>query len=243
MVGMDRTQEQPSPLVTRKLKLSGLSRSGMVADVRRHRTGPLAYLAGRNTAAVLLLSGWAAELVVLEDGRRQIIDLLLPGQLVSPQVVRGEVAAFTPCATAAVRIADATEEDAERALLHLVAAERSAREARLFAAVVSLGRRSAYERLAHLLLNVHLRLFELGLAQRDSFDLPLTQELLSDVVGLSVVHVNRTLQLLRSERHLSWQNGRVVFMDRAALAATVGYAYGKSPVPTGGAADSLRRSA
>ena len=63
--------------------------------------------------------------------------------------------------------------------------------------MVGLGRRSAYARIAHLLCEMGLRLQAVGLAQNGSYDLPVTQMELADALGLTTVHVNRTLQQLR----------------------------------------------
>jgi CRP-like cAMP-binding protein len=238
---MDRMPEQPSALLTRKLNLCGVTRPALVTDIQRQRVGPLTHTADQ--APILLLSGWAAEICILDDGRRQIVDLLLPGQILSPQVIPGGVAALTVGATAAFRFAELSDEEAQRTFRDLIEVERRAREARLFASVVNLGRRSAYERLAHLLLDLHLRLLEVGLAQRDSFALPLTQEILSDVVGLSIVHVNRTLQSLRAEGRLTLHSSRAVFPNRAALADAVGYACDGEILPGVGADATRRRSA
>ena len=59
------------------------------------------------------------------------------------------------------------------------------------------GRRSAYERVAHLLLELRVRLRRVGLADNNEFSLPLTQELMADALGLTTIHTNRMLRLLR----------------------------------------------
>jgi CRP-like cAMP-binding protein len=89
--------------------------------------------------------------------------------------------------------------------------------------VVRLGRMSAFERIAHLLLEVHERLAQVGLATDSAFHLPLTQEMLSDVVGLSVVHLNRTLQSLRREQLVGFKQGYVTLVDRPSLVTIAGY--------------------
>ena len=64
---------------------------------------------------------------------------------------------------------------------------------------INTGRRTPPERLAHFLLEIYSRLEAVGLASEDSFDLPFSQEVMSDVLGLSVPHLNRTLAKLRSD--------------------------------------------
>lgn len=77
------------------------------------------------------------------------------------------------------------------------------------------------ERLAHLFLELHERLEVIGQTDGDRFPLPLTQETLADVSGLSVVHVNRTLQELRRENLARFEKGWVHLLDRRALAEAV----------------------
>jgi CRP-like cAMP-binding protein len=89
--------------------------------------------------------------------------------------------------------------------------------------VVRLGRRSALERLAHLIMEVHERLQRTGLADRATLPWPLTQEAMADVLGLSIVHVNRTLQQLRREGLITLRAGRAVIPDVERLAALAGW--------------------
>jgi CRP-like cAMP-binding protein len=69
----------------------------------------------------------------------------------------------------------------------------------LLDATARLGRQSAIERFAHLLLELRDRLLDVGLASARAFPMPLTQEMLADTLGLTSVHVNRTLQVMRQE--------------------------------------------
>jgi CRP-like cAMP-binding protein len=84
---------------------------------------------------------------------------------------------------------------------------------------VRLGRQTAYERMAHLLLELHARLTEIGEARGDSFNLPVKQEVLADALGLSLVHVNRTLQQMRRDRLVDMRGAQMTFLDRGALEA------------------------
>ncbi len=88
---------------------------------------------------------------------------------------------------------------------------------------VNLSQRNATERLAHLLCELYLRLRGVGLtnggAEGPSFEVPVTQELLGDAIGLSTVHVNRTLQELREAGLVIWRGKRVTIPDLEALQA------------------------
>jgi CRP-like cAMP-binding protein len=99
------------------------------------------------------------------------------------------------------------------------ALERAAAEEHhfLLQQIARLGRQTAHERLAHLLLELNFRLGQRGLAAGGALDMPLTQENLADALGLSVVHVNRTLQQMRRENVIELARGRLRLLDIAAL--------------------------
>ena len=83
--------------------------------------------------------------------------------------------------------------------------------------VVDLGRRTARERLAHLVLELLCRLRLVGLADGGTFALPLTQGVLADVLGLSIVHVNRTLRWLNDEGLVCYRPGQLEVRDIPGL--------------------------
>jgi CRP-like cAMP-binding protein len=84
--------------------------------------------------------------------------------------------------------------------------------------VANVGRREAYERIAHVLCEVYVRLKAVGLANGQAYMMPVTQAELGDATGLSTVHVNRTLQELRGDGLISTpKNGRVVIEDWEGL--------------------------
>ncbi len=85
--------------------------------------------------------------------------------------------------------------------------------------LVGLGRRSACERLAHLISELLMRLRAVGLADGESFALPLTQELMADLLGLSTPHLNRMVRLLREEGLVTIEHHHVTVHDFKSLAA------------------------
>jgi CRP-like cAMP-binding protein len=176
--------------------------------------------------ARLITEGWACRHRTLADGRRQIIGFLLPGDLIG---VRRQPGPLDLCATVAltrVQCLDATSlrdpvmRDLGRCPGLASALRRAERleEAQLLDHVTRLGRQTAYERVAHLLLELHGRLTTAGLATGPSFPMPLTQETLADALGLSVVHVNRILQQLRREKLVELRAGRAVLLHPELLA-------------------------
>jgi CRP-like cAMP-binding protein len=184
-----------------------------------------------------ILSGWACRQRLLSDGRRQIFSLLLPGDAV------GFCVEPSPLSSAAVvaltKVALTTADSLTGGLIPPASSPSSAQDPWQFADhmrrsasledellldhVVRLGRQTAYERTAHLLLELHWRLSLIGQADGHRFAMPLTQEVLADFLGLSIVHVNRTLQQLRRERLIEMSGSHVVLLEAAQLAVIADY--------------------
>jgi CRP-like cAMP-binding protein len=171
----------------------------------------------------LILEGFAFRYKILPGGRRQILSYQIPGDFCDIQsfVLRVQdhgVGTITRCRVALIShsvVQDITEKypRVARALW---------RETLVDAALyrewmASMGRRNAYQRIAHLLCELATRLEAVGLNQGDSYVLPITQAELADSLGLSIVHVNRTLQQLRTERLISLRSGRLLIHDRTKL--------------------------
>jgi len=181
---------------------------------------------GANVNTVYLLeSGWGIRYKLLSDGRRQILNFVLPGDFVGLRAslfgIQDQTVELITAAIAAT-VPSARIMDLFRSHPKLAAAVSwsSAREEAMMADhIVRLGRRNAYERMAHLLLELLRRLQAVGLAGDRGFDLPATQETLGDFLGLSVVHVNRTLRRLREEMLIAQENGRVRLLDIPRLEA------------------------
>lgn len=182
-----------------------------------------------------LVAGWACRLRILADGRRQIFSILLPGDLVNCQRLLSfgssiSVIALSPVTTVEAKgLLDAAD-DAGNAGIKCAVDLLAAREERgMLDHVVRLGRLTAYERVAHWLLEVRDRLEVTGLAGPDGFPMPLTQETLADLLGLSNVHVNRVLQQLRRDGMLVLESGRARLPRAKALALACGYGSPSAP--------------
>lgn len=171
----------------------------------------------------VVLSGWTAFIAQLVDGRRQMVSLALPGELL-PEVLEDRPAlsilALTDCQIADCSAIAAVAEAPDPPMRSLTQAwaklQRDAR-ARAIRHTIRLGRLAAYERMASFLLELHERLQRSGATDATSMPMPLTQEALADCLGLSVVHVNRTLQQLRRDRAIVYRAGFIVFPDLPAL--------------------------
>ena len=152
----------------------------------------------------LILNGWACRYKQLEDGRRQIVSFFLPGDICDLNVFILREMDHSIGTITSVTIADLTREffDAISAGHPRIATafwwESLVNSAIQREWTMSLGQRTASERMAHLLCEIFFRLRLAGLTREDGCDFPLTQSDLADATGLSKVHVNRTLQELRS---------------------------------------------
>ena len=78
---------------------------------------------------------------------------------------------------------------------------------------LSLGRRTAIQKMAHLLCELHVRLGLVGLAEEGRYELPLTQHEMAEALGLTYVHVNRILQQLRESGCVEFRGGTVTIFD------------------------------
>jgi len=164
----------------------------------------------------LLLEGWATAAVRLPGGQRQIVKIHITGDMMgTPSMVLDTAAdtltAVTECRVAAVPLARLREVLVAHPrvgplLLMSVQVERLA----LMDIVAAMGKSSARERMVRLLLDLHDRLAKIGAVDNGRFDMPLTQELLGDVLGLTAVHVNRTMRLLEREGLIARHGQRVM---------------------------------
>jgi CRP-like cAMP-binding protein len=172
---------------------------------------------------LIVVSGWAARQRWLPDGRRQILKLNLPGDVcglfASVQSADPPVALTQTQALLGTFAATAMNESLLRdGLAGPMRAILEFEEWCVFNQLLRLGAMTAKERMAHLLLELYHRLASVRLAQDWSFEMPLTQEQLADVLGLSSVHINRTLQALRREGQIEWHGSRVRLTNADALA-------------------------
>jgi CRP-like cAMP-binding protein len=177
----------------------------------------------------LMIEGWAARYKVVPDGGRQITAFLIPGDFCDAHVtilrqMDHGIAALTPAKVAFIPQAVFEElplgrPELGRALWWATLVD----EAVLRSWIVNLGRRDAFEGVAHLLCELEVRLRHVGLVEDGHFDLPLTQEALADALGLTPVHVNRVLQRLRKEGLIRLSAGTLTILDAAGLRRAAGF--------------------
>lgn len=180
--------------------------------------------------AWVLLSGLACRVREISTGRRQITGFILPGDFcdlgfVSSARTSANVVTLSPSVVGRVSL-DALATLTERRPSIMVAIMRAAaiEHAVIEELAVSLGARDASQRLAHLLCEICYRLRMVGLVNEDNcFEFPVTQAEIGEALGLSTVHVNRTLQLLRRNALIAFQQGSVIILDWPGLVETASF--------------------
>jgi CRP-like cAMP-binding protein len=177
-----------------------------------------------------IMSGWAARVRVLANGRQQIVGLLLPGDGVCLHREVAPRAAATVLAITSVETVDATR------LLQMAhapekypglarAVERAAVLQETFTDnhIMRLGALTEVERTGHLMFELRWRLAQAGLADQKQFPLPLTHEALGDILGMSAAHVRRAMKRLRAFRMFSVRYGRAVLLEQGRRGKFAGF--------------------
>ena len=213
-----------SPFASRLTHEDLIAEAGRNVRIITARKNKDMLVAGRHYGAVYVNhNGWLLRYKILHGGSRQIIDFILPGQIFGLQACLFKNALYSVAAITESSLSEIPFEMIDNVF------ERSPRLARaLFWSAISetaivgehlvdAARRSAYERISHLLLELFVRLKGSGVADDMSFELPLTQELIGDAVGLTTVHVNRTMRSLREDKLIAVDGKRVTILDFEGL--------------------------
>jgi CRP-like cAMP-binding protein len=194
------------------------------SEFRQIRKNTDLVVAGRHCRTFFLNhNGWLFRYKILHNGDRQVIDFILPGQIFGLQACFFKaplysIAAVTDASVSAIPL-DAIENVFEqdnrlaKALFWSAVCEAAIAGEHL----IDAARRSACERVSHLMLELFVRLKMAGHTDGLSFNMPLTQELIGDALGLTTVHVNRTLRSLREDGLIKMSNKCVTIMDFDAL--------------------------
>ncbi|BCI72055.1 hypothetical protein SUS17_1615 [Sphingomonas sp. S17] len=174
----------------------------------------------------LIVGGWACRPRILPDGRRQMLGVLLPGDMMGDRGERRPLAmnpviALTPVRTIGIaRLVQAVrmEPQDHPGIVRALAAIDRCEEMALLDHIVRLGCQSALQRTAHLLLELHHRLSVIGFVHGGTFPMPLTQDTLGELLGLSLVHINRIVSQMRREELALIRGGVVTIQDFPRLA-------------------------
>jgi CRP-like cAMP-binding protein len=180
--------------------------------------------------AIVLLGGLACHYKILDTARRQMTGFVVPGDFcdfgfLSSSPVRQCVMSLGPAVIGRIDLGQLSAL-ADQLPNIVVAAMRGASidQACARELVISLGARDALQRLAHCLCEIYTRLKVVGLVDDDGqFDLALTQAEFGEALGLSTVHVNRTVQQLRKKKLITMAQSKVRILDFAGLAAVANF--------------------
>lgn len=199
--------------------VSGFKRGELVAE-----TGATILSEGAHSAQLFtLLSGWAFRFKSLEDGRRQILNYVLPGDLVGLQgsvigAMDHTVEALSPVVLCVFQRDGLSELFKRQPGLSFDVTWLAAREERMLDEhLLSVGRRSAIERAAYLVAFLHQRASSVGLTENKPLFIPITQQHVADTLGLSIVHTNKTLRKLVERKLIVWHDRACEVLDVAGL--------------------------
>ncbi len=170
-------------------------------------------------ACAVLVSGFAFRQKLTGDGARQIVAVHIPGEPLDFQSLFLDVADHNVQTLTRAEVAFIPRIELQKlarsrpsvahAILVMILVEAS-----IFREwVLNVGRRDSRARLAHLLCEFAIRLEAQGLADENGYELPMTQEQLADALGLTSVHVNRTIMALEAEGFIDRDKRRVRFPD------------------------------
>ncbi len=187
-------------------------------------------LQGTNSAHLYtILSGWAFRHKSLPDGRRQILNYALPADFLGLQgsisdEMQHSVEALTDmmlCVFPRERLWNLYT--SHPALAFDVTWLAAREEQILDEYLLSVGRRSALERSAYLLMHLFARAEEIGLNEGSTVKFPFTQQHLADTLGMSLVHTNKTLKRLTATKAVRWRDKVFEILDRDLFAEIGGY--------------------
>jgi CRP-like cAMP-binding protein len=176
-----------------------------------------------------VLTGWGFRYKLLSDGRRQIMNYILPGDLIGLQGgVMGEMehsvealSAVTLCVFERSKLDRIFERHPSLAydLTWIAAREERILDENL----LSIGRRSALERTAYLLSFIHQRARAVGMTGPNRKVIPITQQHVADTLGLSLVHTNKTLRKLADRKLMRWHERGCEILDADTLLSISGW--------------------
>jgi CRP-like cAMP-binding protein len=220
-------------------KLSGLAElSGEeVAALEDVTSAPRVYIARQDLIRegdepgpmFVVLEGWVCRYKILPSGTRQIMAFLMPGDACDLHIkllaeMDHSIQALTTATVATVSRADIqgmldTHPNIARAMYSAQLID----EGIMRAWIVSMGRRSSTERVAHLICELYLRARNIGLTGAGEFALPLSQLVLADALGMTAVHINRVLKELRLAGAMAIKRGSVTILDPVKLVQIAGF--------------------
>lgn len=179
--------------------------------------------------AYVLDEGWAIRYKLLEDGRRQILNFLIPGDLIGYFSLLFNTSAYsvepiTALSTQSFTASDAMTIFKQSPQLAIALSWLAAQaERQLDEQIVRIGRRSAQERMAHLFIELYYRLRRTNRSIEQASHLPLNQTLLADALGMSHIHTHRSFKALHKANLVTIKQGSIVLLDTQKLSQLAGF--------------------
>src|SRR5271165_1797374 len=218
--GLEQSARLQDELVLGRRKLSAIFRD---SPPRILGAGVSLGAACSSEGIYQLRAGWACKLRDLSIGRRVIVDVYLPGDVIGLDTLLctrrpEEILTLTSVTVEAIPaeevLTDAFSDRPTALYIAWLLGQRQRRADRLLAAISGLDARG---RLATMVLDFYTRLQRRKLITRSEYSLPLTQIQIGSYLGLTVVHVNRVLRALRDERNVNLEKHCVTILDLARL--------------------------
>jgi CRP-like cAMP-binding protein len=179
---------------------------------------------GARSRVLLIERGWIIASKMMSNGTRIVTDFFLHGDVLSSaSTAISQEAVETVGEVTCYEFAEQINAQSGSQLPLILTVELMKRNARITERLASVGRRDAFERTAHLLLELDMRARHSSRPDLDGFECPLRQSEIGDALGLSTVHVNRVLKEMRLGGLLSFRNGIVEFLNRRKLMELVDF--------------------
>jgi len=223
--------EKAAELLRRKMASLGPLADTLVRDVKALARDKVEISANRPIVKehercpqlYLIESGWVFRSRGLASGRRQIVNYALPGDILCADSLLYKSSSFDLTARTNVSIIrievpqGAELFERHPGLAAAIAWTMGQEESILAERVVSLGRRDSLEKLAHALCELDARLSAIGQMRGRTIELPLNQEDFADILGISVIHVNRTFRRLSEDKTAEYRKGSIDLLDKQRL--------------------------
>jgi CRP-like cAMP-binding protein len=177
----------------------------------------------------VILDGWAFRYKILPSGTRQVLAFLMPGDSCDLHIglleeMDHSIQTVTKVSYVTVeRVAMDDMMDRRRSIAKAMYVGQLVDEGIMRAWITSMGRRASAERVAHLMCELYLRARNIGLIEEAQLQVPLSQSLLADSLGMTAVHLNRVLKKLRVEGAMTLKRGSLTITDPSKLAQIAGF--------------------
>ena len=177
----------------------------------------------------VMLEGWACRYKILPNGTRQVLAYLMPGDSCDLHIgllaeMDHNIQTITPARVATIERGEMDEIiDRHPGIAKALYIAQLIDEGTMRAWITSMGRRTSIERVAHLMCELYLRARNIGLTAETELELPLSQLLLADSLGMTPVHLNRVLKQLRLSGAMNLKRGSLVIVDPLLLTEIAGF--------------------